>query len=100
MSKWKPHRSRTPGTPPTEDVLHALQQRAEERCQGLGHALGPWSPAKRKKHGTASQQALCQTCGEVVFVSPYLEYSRANPLVPAIKGEILFQLCYVEGRLL
>ena len=83
----------------TEALLHSLQYRAEERCSGLGHELGYWSHAKRKKHGVASMQAICVNCGEMIFVSPYMEYTREHPRVPAIEGEILFQLCYKRGQL-
>jgi len=98
MSKHKNgHQVRLPRT---EELIKSLQYRAEERCDGLGHELGYWSHAKRKKHGSASMQAICVKCGEMVFVSPYLELSRQHPQVPAIKGDILFQLCYKQGTLL
>jgi hypothetical protein len=96
MSK---HTKRDPRRlPDTEALLASLQYRAEERCSGLGHALGYWSHAKRKKHGVASMQAICVHCGEMIFVSPYLEYTREHPHVPAIKGDMLFQLCYTHGH--
>lgn len=98
MSKHKNSNKRR--EPDTARVLQSLQLRAEERCGSLGHELSYWSHAKRKKHGAASMQAICTKCGEMVFVSPYMEFTRANPLVPAIKGDILFQLCYKQGHLI
>lgn len=86
--------------PHTGTLVESLRYRAEERCAGLGHELGHWSQAKRKKHGVAAQQAICVHCGEMVFISPYMEFSRTNPQVPAIKGDILFQLCYKQGHVL
>ncbi len=86
--------------PDTDALVQSLQYRAEERCAGLGHELGYWSHAKRKKHGAAAMQAMCSKCGEMVFVSPYMEYTREHPQVPAIKGGMLFQLCYTQGTLL
>lgn len=97
MSKRK-HRAQR--APQTSDIVASLQYRAMERCGGLGHQLGPWTPAKRKTHGPASMKAMCDKCGEVVFVAPYTAVSRTLPQVPAIKGEILFQLCHVQGTLL
>jgi hypothetical protein len=94
------HKKRQWNTIATMSAIHSLQYRATERCSGLGHELGGWSPAKRKKHGVASQQAMCAKCGEMVFVSPYMEYTKEHPQVPAIKGDILFQPCYSQGRLM
>lgn len=99
MSKHK-HRQKREQTPLASDLVRMLQWRAEERCEGLGHKLGYWSPAKRKKHGVGSMQATCLKCGAVVFVAPYMVYSREYPQVPGIKGDLLFQLCHVEGDLL
>lgn len=98
MSKRK-HQHGRRQAPLTEDLVQVLQWRAEERCEGLGHLLGYWSHAKRKKHGVGSMQATCLKCGAVVFVSPYMVYSREHPQVPGIKGDLLFQLCHVEGDL-
>ena len=86
--------------PQTASLLASLRFRAIERCTGLGHELGYWSAAKRKHHGINAEQAICVNCGEMVFVSPYMEFTPQNPQVPAIKGEALFQLCYKQGTML
>lgn len=100
MSKHKKNQLRQWNTPSTIEATQILRHRAEQRCSGLGHELIHWSPAKKKKHGAASQQATCAKCGEVVFISPYLEYTREHPLVPAIAGIALFQPCFQQGHLM
>ena len=79
-----------------QTVLEALKERAEEKTTYLGHHLGIWSPAKRK-HGVNAMKALCAQCGEHVIVMPRHCHSKAHQQVPAMKGDLLFQLCCVEG---
>ena len=82
-----------------QSVLESLKLRATDRCTPLGHELGIWSPAKRK-HGQNAVKALCKKCGEQVILLPRHCHSREHHQVPAMKGDVLFQLCYQEGRLL
>jgi len=92
------HRRTTHNVVTTNQVLMALQTRAVERCGPLGHTLGPWNPAK-KKHGVHAMKAVCLQCGEPAFIMPYHCHSAPHPQVPAIKGDILFHLCYLEGSI-
>ena len=81
-----------------ESVVQALKLRATDRVKPLGHTLGLWSPAKRK-HGVSAMKALCTTCGEQVVVMPQHCHNTVHLCVPAMSGDVLFQLCYREGRL-
>ena len=75
----------------------ALQEQAVEKTGHLKHTLGLWSAAKRKKHGTDAMMALCTQCGKPVFIMPRHWHSLKLQQVPAMKGEALFELCYLDG---
>ena len=97
----KKHRQRTYSEYQQQNdaVVTTLKTRAQDRVSPLGHTLGVWSPAKRK-HGVSAMKALCTRCGEQVIVIPRHCHSKEHPCVPAMSGDVLFQLCYQEGRLL
>ena len=96
----KKHRQRTYSDYQRENeaVLATLKRRAIDRVDPLGHTLGLWSPAKRK-HGISAMKALCVTCGEQVIIMPRHCHDKDHQCVPAMTGDVLFQLCYKEGRL-
>jgi hypothetical protein len=75
---------------PDEYTLTALQVRATERAEDLGHHLGQWMSAKRK-HGPGSMRVLCRTCGMMVMIMPRHQHGKG--IVPAMKGEALFDKC-------
>ncbi len=75
---------------PDERTLSALQNRAIEKAGELGHLLGQWLPAK-KKHGVGSMRVLCATCGMQVMIMPRHQHGKG--IVPAMKGEALFDKC-------
>ena len=95
----KRHRSYTAYQEQNESVLLSLKLRAIDRVEPLGHTLGLWSPAKRK-HGVSALKSLCLTCGEQVIIIPQHCHDNVHLCVPAMSGDVLFQLCYREGRLL
>ncbi len=77
----------------TRPLQALLAERAVERCAEQGHTLSAFTDAKRK-FGRSVQKALCEHCGEMVLIHPFMEYSREYKQVPAIEGDILFQKCH------
>lgn len=75
-------------------VLAALQGRALELTDALGHRLGAWTSAKHK-HGKGAKKSTCLMCGEIAIIMPWGNAQARGEAAqaPGIKGDATHTSC-------